>query len=136
MEIESKVASHCVTHACSEANSLFGTPCKEHTDTCAYCEGIPILIQSIRGAIDKAAYGGLGVEEHEDLVFKLNAAHKSIYSYKLHLLRAYCQNYFWDLAKSTEDDTIAFMVQDWAMKWLGEVLRESQLDWFGKTGMI
>ena len=112
IEIESDVASHCATFACSEDNDKFGNTCgKSHTKNCHYCDSIPKLMMSISGAITYAALGGMDEETKEELLHELMLAHKSILSYKNHLLRAFCQNYFWDMMASEKNESIAFCTQ-------------------------
>ena len=66
---------------------------------------------SIGGAINSARLGGLDEEDAAELQFQLKSCHKSINEFKRHLLRAFIQNYFWDLASSEKDETIVFCIQ-------------------------
>ena len=68
-------------------------------------------MMSISGAITYAALGGMDEELKEELLHELMLAHKSIFMYKNHLLRAFCQNYFWDMMTTEKDETIAFCTQ-------------------------
>ena len=137
MELESSVASHCVTYACSsDKDANFSNECtKEHKEVCDYCEKIPELMQAIGGGIQRAQQEGMNEEDVEELMFRLNTSFKDILNYKNHLMRAYAQNFHWDQLMTQPDETKAYLSQDWAMKWIGESFRESLKDFFGKAGM-
>lgn len=66
---------------------------------------------SIGGAIKSASLGGLDEDDVAELQFQLKSAHKTINAFKFHLMRAFIQNYFWDLAISQKNETIAFCIQ-------------------------
>ena len=116
--MESSVASHCVTFACSSSkDSDFSNNCtKDHKDECDYCNKIPELMQAIGGGIQHAEQEGMNEEDVEELMFRLNTSFKDILSYKTHLMRAFSQNYFWEQQMSVPDESKAYLSQDWAMK--------------------
>ena len=66
---------------------------------------------SIGGAITLAASKGLDHDDVEDLEFSLKTCHENIFAYKQHMMRAFCQNYFWDLAGEEKNEEIAFLIQ-------------------------
>ena len=66
---------------------------------------------SIGGAIKLASLGGLDKDDVAELQFQLKSAHKNINAFKFHLMRAFIQNYFWDMAISEKNETIAFCIQ-------------------------
>ena len=102
---------------------------------CHYCQKIPELIKCLQGQISLCRSAGLLEEDAAVFLFKLHDCHEKIWKFKLHLLRAHVQNYQFDCIGSEKDESTALATQDWAMKWLPASFRESQKDYFAKTGI-
>ena len=48
---------------------------------------------------------------------------------------AFCQNIDWEKMIAKCDPNTVFITQDFAMKWEPDEFRQSQLDWYGQTGI-
>ena len=125
LEMESTCASHCVKCGNSDPDpkkDSFASLCRYaddgHSDPCEQCDNIPKIIQALQGIIEDAHERNKMLDEiFEELIFELQKAHRHIYAYKKHLVRAFAQNHFWEAMIEKKDPSVVFVTQDWAMKW-------------------
>ena len=71
----------------------------------------------------------------EELVFRVKNAKTAILAWKSHLLRSVNQDGSRVQLLEAIDESSVLIFQDWAMKYLPPKYRESQTDWFGKSGI-
>ena len=74
-------------------------------------------------------------EEREDLQYQITQAAHNIESWKAHILRSINQDAARHDILDDMDPNSAFILLDWAMKFVPRKLRESQRDWFAKRGL-
>jgi hypothetical protein len=91
-------------------------------------------ISCIEKAFAKQA-GNLTEDLKEELSFRIRQAKTNISAWKSHLLRYVNQDNARVELLQALDENSAFLVEDWAMKFLPRKYRESQTDWFAKRGI-
>lgn len=131
----SRVPDHCIKYALSDPkDSSFASSCDhDHDLLCERCEELKSALSGIQAAI---ANGSFETEnEKEDALYVFQEAVTAINNWKAHQLRVVNQ----DGARSDLIDclseTTILLTQDWAMKFLPRLYRESQGEWFGKRGL-
>lgn len=131
------MADHCRQYALSDPeNTEFKSQCKHnHNDKCVQCELLSSTLKEVTDALDKMTTGHVTEDEQEEITFKATQAKQNILSWKAHLLRNVNQDEARLDMLNKLDERSAFLVQDWAMKFLPRKFRESQADWFGKRGI-
>ncbi|XP_076090309.1 uncharacterized protein LOC143062528 [Mytilus galloprovincialis] len=128
----SSIADHCCSYALSEEKGPFCQKCDNHshTDECQQCS----FVDETLSFISKSA-----IERHWDnpeaVLFKVEKAIADIYEWKSHILRSKNQEKARQAVVNCLGENEAFMVADWAMKFLPRKFREGQTDWFGKRGI-
>ncbi|MCP3662528.1 MAG: hypothetical protein GY696_08550 [Gammaproteobacteria bacterium] len=133
---KSEFACHCSTYALSDPEEkLYQTVCNHpHTKICNGCEQLGQLLMSIRKEMDNPDLKWQSQHQKPDLVIDMEAAASAIEEWRAHLLRAFHHS----LAKSEFLDTMtecqAYIIMDWATKFLPARFREKQIDFFGKRG--
>ncbi|KAL9962792.1 hypothetical protein ACROYT_G031932 [Oculina patagonica] len=106
----------------------------DHLDSCDRCDQLTSALFEIEAALTAQA-DNLPSDVNEELAFIIKRAKTNILAWKAHILRSIHQDAARIDALGSLDETSAFIVQDWAMKYLPRKYRESQSDWFGKRGI-
>lgn len=132
----STVADHCRIFALSDPKEpAFQAQCDhDHLDSCDRCDQLTSALFEIEAALTAQA-DNLPSDVNEELAFIIKRAKTNILAWKAHILRSIHQDAARIDALGSLDETSAFIVQDWAMKYLPRKYRESQSDWFGKRGI-
>ena len=73
-------------------------------------------------------------EKREELEHDLQEAIQKLEEWKSHIVRSVHQDAAKTAAVDTLSPTDAFLIMDWAMKFLPTSYRGTQRDWFGKNG--
>ena len=114
---------------------LFQATCDhQHDDVCEQCAVMARTLTSIEAKLT-AQYHNLGTTVREEPEFRVKNAKTAFMAWKVHLLRYVNQDEARMQVLEELDETSAFIVQDWAMKYLPRKLRESQSECFGKRGI-
>ena len=74
-------------------------------------------------------------DDHDEALYLFHTPQRAIHTWQCHQLRSVEQDKArLDVIDLLEDETV-LIVNDWAMKFLPQMYRESQIDWFGKRGI-
>ena len=131
----SRVPDHCSKYALNDpTDSSFRGSCDHtHDLLCERCEELKTVLSDIQAAILNSPFES--ENEKDDALHVFQEAVTPIESWKAHQLRVVNQ----DKARSDVidflSDTNVLLIQDWAMKFLPRLYRESQGEWFGKRGI-
>jgi hypothetical protein len=132
----SQCADHCHTYALSDpANEEFSKKCDHtHNKQCHKCNQLTGIEHDLKTALlnDTLTYSS---EEIEDLTYDIGTSMESICAWKCHLLRAVHQEKAREDALAWLSDKRGFVTQDFAMKYLPRMVKETQQEWFGKRGI-
>lgn len=137
MSKESSVADHCRQYAFSDPKDQnFQTLCDhQHTDRCERCEALTTALVEIQNAVARITEENMGEDAKDEVSFISDQAISSIQAWKAHLLRSLNQNQARLEIIDGLDETSVLLVEEWVMKFLPRKYRESQTDWFGKSGL-
>lgn len=135
MSDDSGVGTHCNVFALSDT---IDPDCRQqcnhdHNDRCLQCDAISATLADIEKLLSEATYPN--DEDRDEALYLCHTAQRAIQAWKCHQLRSVRQDQGrLDVLDLLDDDTV-FIVNDWAMKFLPQMYRESQTDWFGKRGI-
>ena len=74
-------------------------------------------------------------DDRDEAFYLFQTAERAIHTWKCHQLRTVQQDKArLDIFDVLDENTV-LIVNDWAMKFLPQMYRESQTDWFGKRGI-
>ena len=135
------IRSHCVSLGFSDAKQAnFQSECATiddeefHNEGCDHCDLIPKLFIVIEGLHNEAEKDIEDVDFHENL-FDLKKAEKQIKDYIGFVHRNKMQGSFWKNLMAQNLSHLVFYIGDFAMKWIPRPHRETQSQWFGKSGV-
>ena len=135
IDSEARVADHCSVHALSDlTESAFKQRCDhKHDELCDQCQALKVALADIGEAAQHVKFHN--EDQRDEILFLYEAAMRSIQAWKAHQLRSVQQDKSrLDVLELLNNDTI-LIVNDWAMKFLPQLFRESQQDWFAKRGI-
>lgn len=135
MDSEARVADHCSVYALSDpSESAFKQRCgHKHNELCDQCQALNGSLQEVGEAAQDAEFRN--EDERDEILFLYESAKRSIQAWKAHQLRSVQQDKSrMDVLQLLNENTV-LIVNDWAMKFLPQLYRESQQDWFGKRGI-
>ena len=137
IELESKVPSHCAKLALSDPeNRKFSDGCElKHVESCADCDNIFYMFETIEKAISIIVENGHSAEECADIKFDVKEAKDHVYAYIYHLFRAFAQNIYFENLKFDADCNTVFIIQDYMMNVLPLRFRNPMNKWFGEKGI-
>lgn len=105
----------------------------DHDERCEQCEAIVSTMKDIEELLSGASYPS--DDDRDEALYLFHTAQRAIHTWKCHQLRTVQQDKArLDVIEILDDDTV-LIVNDWAMKFLPQMYRESQTDWFGKRGI-
>lgn len=133
LQIESEIASHCVTFSLCGDEKPFKTTCKtcsSHDRICSYCTKVENLFTLGQFLQD---FPSEDDQLNERLNFECQAALDDVIWYRSHLVREFHQGNVQNQTLTTLDSKTCYMVADWAMKFLSKFHREAQCDFFCKS---
>lgn len=129
------MADHCIVYALGDPNeAVFKQNCDhQHEEQCDQCQSINMVLKDIGQALQDTAFRS--EEERDEMLYLYEEAQRAIQEWKSHQLRSVRQ----DQSRIDVLDLLSpenvLIVNDWAMKFLPQLYRESQQDWFGKRGI-
>lgn len=129
------MADHCSVYVLSDPNeAVFKQQCDhQHEEQCDQCQSINVVLKDITQAVQDTAFRS--EEERDEMLYLYEEAQRAIQEWKSHLLRSVRQDQSrLDVLDLLSPETV-LIVNDWAMKFLPQLYRESQQDWFGKRGI-
>ncbi|XP_078372779.1 uncharacterized protein LOC144656433 [Oculina patagonica] len=132
---QSHVADHCTVFALSDKSDAdFRKECDHsHDEVCDQCEALSAAIEDVKKVVQNAAFDS--IDDKEEYLYLCHTAAHAIQAWKCHQLRSVRQDQArLDVIESLNEERV-FIVSDWAMKFLPQMFRESQQDWFGKRGI-
>ena len=105
----------------------------QHNQQCDQCEALEAVLRDIGSAVQDTRFSD--DKERDDALCLYESATQAIQSWKSHQLRSVRQDQSrLDVLKRLNENTV-LIVNDWAMKFLPQLYRESQQDWFGERGI-
>ena len=114
---------NCFTQKCNH----------QHQQQCHQCEALEAVLKDTGRAVQDTCFSD--DEERDEALYLYESATQAIQSWKSHQLRSVRQDQSrLDVLKRLNENTV-LVVNDWAMKFLPQLYRESQQDWFGKRGI-
>ena len=135
IDSEARVADHCSVYALSNpSESAFKQRCDhKHNELRDQCQALNGSLEEVGEAAQDAEFRN--EDERDEILFLYGSAKRSIQAWKAHQLRSVQQDKSrMDVLQLLNDNTV-LIVNDWAMKFLPQLYRESQQDWFGKRGI-
>ncbi|KAL9954429.1 hypothetical protein ACROYT_G041966 [Oculina patagonica] len=135
VDSSARVADHCSVYALSDpTENAFKQRCDHnHDELCDQCQALNSALQEVGEAVENTKFHN--EDERDEILFLYEAATRSVKAWKAHLLRSVQQDKSRiDILELLNDNTV-LIVNDWAMKFLPQLYRESQQDWFGKRGI-
>ena len=97
------------------------------------CEAIAASMRNIEKLLTEASFPN--DDDRDEALYLFLAAQRSIHTWKCHQLRSVRQDQARLDVLELLDDSTLLIVNDWAMKFLPQMYREAQSDWFGKRGI-
>ena len=114
---------NCFTQKCNH----------QHHQQCNRCEALEAVLKDTGRTVQDTRVSD--DEERDEALYLYESATQAIQSWKSHQLRSVRQDQSrLDVLKRLNENTV-LVVNDWAMKFLPQLYRESQQDWFGKRGI-
>ena len=131
----SPVAEHCSVYALSDpSDSDLRRKCSHvHDEVCPHCRSLDAALKDIKEAAGNAKFHS--DEERDECLHLFKSAQCAIHNWKCHQLRSVHQDQARLDALNGLNSESVMIVSDWAMKFLPQMYRESQADWFGKRGI-
>ena len=132
---QSTVADHCSIFALSDPSEIcFTQQCDhQHDQQCDLCQALKVVLKDIGRAVQDTDFRN--EEERDEALYLTESATQAIQTWKSHQLRSVRQDQSrLDVLECLNPETV-LVVNDWAMKFLPQLYRESQQDWFGKRGI-
>ena len=112
----------------------YETKCSQnHNKSCDECFKLSQTLTEINVLIQNAI--NLSKEEKAEIEYDTNRSIHSIQLWKAHILMTINQERAKQKILEELDEETAFVVIDFAMKFLARKYRESMANWFGKAGM-
>ena len=132
--IEAEFADHCRKYALSDPKTLkYQQACNhEHKKQCIDCEDLKDTLVKIEGI--HLCFIAFTDKEGEVMMYEFAESCKRILAWKAHILTVIHQDsHKHDILENLNNET-AFIIMDFAMKFLSQKYRESMASWFGKSG--
>ncbi|KAK3736782.1 hypothetical protein QZH41_002391 [Actinostola sp. cb2023] len=132
---ESNVADHCSVYALSDQSDQdLRQLCSHiHSSSCDQCSALDVAISDIEQALKEVNFEN--EEMRDESTYLFSSAQRAIQAWKCHQLRSVRQDLARTDALQLLDHETILIVNDWAMKFLPQMYRESQQDWFGRRGI-
>lgn len=129
----SRIADHCRRFALSDpVEPCYQQTCEdEHNEFCQDCEVLKKTLTKIK---EIASEANVSQDERSNLIYDINQAREQILSWKSHILATVHQEEAKKNALENLSSDTAFIIIDFAMKFLSRRYRESMSSWFGKAG--
>lgn len=130
--LQSPVAYHCCSYALSDSSDFSHNPCTdhEHDQVCIDCKNLDDTLQLV---LEKTT--ARNWDNQDAFLFKVENAISNICEWRCHIMRSKNQERAQRTITQCLVDGEAFIVGDWAMKFLPRKYREGQTDWFAKRGI-
>ena len=132
------IAMHCVAHVLGVAVEDKCSACDlgAHNTTCEACDNsytLPFRVQHLAKLL--AEHGVMSEEDCNDCEVLMVFVHDRLLAYGCHLARGVHQDRHIRKLKRDVPPGGAVLHFDFAMKILAMILREAQIEWFGKRGI-
>ena len=135
MNEQSHVPDHCSVFALSDKSDADLRKQCDHThdEVCNQCHALTVALKDIEEAVRTAAFDLR--EDQEESLYLCQSAMNAIEAWKSHQMRTVRQDQARiDTFELLNEESI-LVVSDWAMKFLPQMYRESQQNWYGKRGI-
>ncbi|KAK3722361.1 hypothetical protein QZH41_003618 [Actinostola sp. cb2023] len=132
---ESEVGDHCSTYALNDSKDAeLQTIClHKHDHFCERCEVLKNALSKLENILMTAEVPN---DERDDMLYTYQQATQAVHAWKAHQLRSIRQDMCrTDVLDNCLDGNSVLITQDWAMKLLPLMYRETQSDWFAKRGL-
>lgn len=135
MSENSHVKEHCSMYTLSDNTEIKFRQQRDHDHDkrCEECEATVSTIKDIKEVLSRAPYPN--DDYPDEALYLFHTAQHAIHTWKCHQLRSVQQDeQRLDVVDLLDDESV-LIVNDWAMKFLPQMYRESQTDWFRKRGI-
>lgn len=129
------MADHCIVFALSDKSDAdLRKECGHlHEEVCDQCETLKAAMKDIEEAVRNATFDSS--DDREECLYLYQTAQHAIQLWKCHQLRSVRQDQARVDVLELLNEGSVLIVSDWAMKFLPQMYRESQQDWYGKRGI-
>lgn len=108
--------------------------CKhQHNKRCEHCEALDSAIDEVQVLISETSFPSS--DDLDEALYIHGTAKRAILSWKCHQLRSVRQDQARHDIMGAINNNAILIINDWAMKFIPQMYRESQSDWFGKRGI-
>ena len=131
-----RMADHCIKYALSDpTEKLYQNDCNysSHENSCDQCENLSDALSKITPLVTK--HKQVSPNEEKELKYDINQSTTCINLWKTHILATINQEHAKKKLLAEMDENTAFVVIDFATKFLSRRYCESMANWFGKAGM-
>ena len=105
----------------------------QHENHCQNCETLAACLKDLKNLVSNMDISNR--KKKEDLLYDIDDASCRIFAWKAHILATVHQEMQkMDILENLSHDT-AFLIVDFAMKFLAQRYHESMAKWFSKSGM-
>jgi hypothetical protein len=116
------------------SEELLQKRCKhKHDRRCEHCEALDNVIDQVGILIGKTSFPSS--DDLDEALYIHGTAKCAIQSWKCHQLRSVRQDQARHVIMNSINNNAVLIINDWAMKFIPQMYRESQSDWFGKQGI-
>jgi hypothetical protein len=105
----------------------------KHDKRCEHCQALKSAIKGIEELTRETSFPSN--DDLDEALYIHNIAERAIQSWKCHQLRTVRQDQARHDIFDTVDNSTVLIINDWAMKFIPHMYRESQSNWFGKRGI-
>ena len=124
--------NHCTVFALSDPKDpqLRQRCLHNHSQRCEQCDALALAVNDAEGELLQVPFSN--TDERDEALYLFQIAKAAIQAWKCHQLRSVRQDEARLDALDFIDNRTVLIVNDWAMKFIPQMYRESQADWFGK----
>lgn len=135
LDNQSSVPEHCIVFSLSDPSVTgFKEQCNHHHNhVCGQCEGLNVVVEKIGQTVRDAVFRS--DDERDETLYIYESSKRTIKAWKAHQLRSVRQDQAGLAIMEELDAHKVLIIMDWAMKFLPQLFRETQQDWFGKRGI-
>ncbi|CAC5355083.1 unnamed protein product [Mytilus coruscus] len=136
LETKSDIPDHCLSFALSDQDKLLQNDWLDHSHNkgCKNCQILTNVLQTIQQKLNDLK-DKIDENLFDNMLFKTSKAVGDILDWKKHILHSKNQARAKSNIISELSEKRAFIMVDWAMKFLPRKYREGQTDWFAKRGI-
>lgn len=105
----------------------------QHKQICYQCLALDNTLKEVESVVKETEFQN--ENDADEASYICTTAQRAIQAWKCHQLRSVRQDQARHAVLNTINTNTVLIINDWAMKFLPRLYRESQNDWFGKRGI-